>query len=86
MRLAAGMTSNHVETLLYMARQGHGIACLPDFAVRQALADGALATVLDDWTSASSTFWVLWPSNRQLLPRVRAFVDFRAEHLLAATP
>ncbi|UTY59265.1 LysR family transcriptional regulator [Massilia sp. erpn] len=85
-RLPPGMTSNHIETLLYMARQGHGIACLPDFAVQQALADGALVTVLDEWTGAASIFWVLWPSNRQLLPRVRAFVDFMAAHLLPAAP
>ncbi|MGO3842113.1 MAG: hypothetical protein ACTJHY_05715 [Alcaligenes pakistanensis] len=38
-------------------------------------------TVLDEWTGSSSTFWILWPSNRQLLPRVRAFVDFMAGNL-----
>ncbi|MBZ5788636.1 LysR family transcriptional regulator [Burkholderia contaminans] len=81
----ASMTSNHVETLLHMAIDGHGIACLPDFAVQRAIDDGTLTTVLDAWTNASSTFWVLWPSNRQLLPRVRAFVDFMAGHLFPAT-
>ncbi|WP_390348925.1 LysR family transcriptional regulator [Variovorax boronicumulans] len=80
-RLSASMTSNHVETLLHMVVQGHGIACLPDFAVKQAVADGALRTVLDDWANSCSTFQVLWPSNRQLSPRVRAFVDFMAQNL-----
>lgn len=80
-RLTASMTSNHVETLLHMAVQGHGIACLPDFAVQPALESGALQIVLDRWAGISSTFWVLWPSNRQLSPRVRAFVDFMAENL-----
>ncbi|WP_253252490.1 LysR substrate-binding domain-containing protein [Variovorax boronicumulans] len=60
-RLSASMTSNHVETLLHMVVQGHGIACLPDFAVKQAVADGALRTVLDDWANCCSTFQVLWP-------------------------
>ncbi|KGP00365.1 LysR family transcriptional regulator [Alcaligenes faecalis] len=78
---AAGMTSNHLETLRHMAIQGHGIAYLPDFAVKQALERGELLTVLDEWTGSSSTFWILWPSNRQLLPRVRVFVDFMAAHL-----
>ena len=78
---AASMMSNHLETLRHMAIQGHGIAYLPDFAIRTALDRGELVTVLDKWAGASSTFWILWPSNRQLLPRVRAFVDFMTEHL-----
>ena len=81
MRPAASMTSNHLETLRHMAIQGHGITYLPDFAVKSALDRGELVTALDEWAGSSSTFWVLWPSNRQLLPRIRAFVDFMAEHL-----
>lgn len=81
MHPAASMTSNHLETLRHMAIQGHGIAYLPDFAVKQALDCGELVTVLDEWTGSPSTFWILWPSNRQLLPRVRAFVDFMAGNL-----
>ncbi|MFY3002308.1 LysR family transcriptional regulator [Achromobacter xylosoxidans] len=83
-RPAVSMTSNHLETLRHMAIQGHGIAYLPDFAVKAALERGELVRVLDAWTGSSSTFWILWPSNRQLLPRVRAFVDFMAEHLFPA--
>lgn len=86
-RPAASMTSNHLETLRHMAIQGLGIAYLPDFAVNAALERGELVRVLDEWAGSPSTFWVLWPSNRQLLPRVRAFVDFMAEHLFpAASP
>ncbi|MCT8343193.1 MULTISPECIES: LysR family transcriptional regulator [Photorhabdus] len=79
--LQAKITSNHVETLLHMAIQGHGIACLPDFTVKQALASGTLLTILDKWAGTSSTFRVLWPSNRWVLPKVRAFVDFMADNL-----
>ncbi|QQB37591.1 LysR family transcriptional regulator [Achromobacter deleyi] len=86
-RPAASMTSNHLETLRHMAIQGLGIAYLPDFAVNGALERGELVRVLDEWAGSPSTFWVLWPSNRQLLPRVRAFVDFMAKHLFpAASP
>ncbi|PQQ26711.1 LysR family transcriptional regulator [Photorhabdus luminescens] len=79
--LQAKITSNHVETLLHMAIQGHGIACLPDFTVKQALVSGELLTILDKWAGTSSTFRVLWPSNRWVLPKVRAFVDFMADNL-----
>jgi len=41
-----------------------------------------LVSVLDTWSTERSTFWALWPSHRHQQPRVRAFVDFMAEHLL----
>lgn len=81
-RLTAAMTANHLETILHMAIDGHGIACLPDFATRDALDRGELVSVLDKWNTEQSTFWALWPSHRHQQPRVRAFVDFMAEHLL----
>lgn len=77
------MTANHLETILHMAIDGHGIACLPDFATRDALGNGTLVSILDEWTTEQSTFWALWPSHRHLQPRVRVFVDFMAGHLLA---
>ncbi|WP_294992701.1 LysR family transcriptional regulator [uncultured Stenotrophomonas sp.] len=82
MRLTPAMTANHLETILHMAIDGHGIACLPAFAIRDALDSGVLVSVLDKWSTEQSTFWALWPSHRHQPPRVRAFVDFMAEHLL----
>jgi DNA-binding transcriptional LysR family regulator len=68
-----------LEALLYLARDGRGIACLPDFSFKKALADGELKTVLDKHLTQSTTFWILWPSSKQMTPKVRAFVDFVAE-------
>lgn len=39
---------NTVDTLIYLAEQGLGIACLPDFAVREALERRRLQPVLGD--------------------------------------
>jgi DNA-binding transcriptional LysR family regulator len=68
-----------LEALLYLARDGRGIACLPDFSVKEALETGELKTVLDRYMTQSITFWILWPSSKQMTPKVRAFVDFVAE-------
>jgi DNA-binding transcriptional LysR family regulator len=68
-----------LEALLYLARDGRGIACLPDFSFKKALAAGELKTVLDKHMALSTTFWILWPSSKQMTPKVRAFVDFVAE-------
>jgi DNA-binding transcriptional LysR family regulator len=68
-----------LEALLYLARDGRGIACLPDFSVKEALETGELKTVLDRYMTQSTTFWILWPTSKQMTPKVRAFVDFVAE-------
>jgi DNA-binding transcriptional LysR family regulator len=71
-----------IEPLIYMAEQGLGITCVPDFAVRRQLEEGTLTSVLDSHLHFTGTFRILWPSSRHLSPKLRAFVDFLAEHLL----
>jgi DNA-binding transcriptional LysR family regulator len=73
-----------IEPLIYMAEQGLGIACLPDFAIPRQLESGSLVSVLDNYVKHSGTFRVLWPSSRYLSPKLRAFVDFLAQDLFSA--
>jgi len=73
-----------LEPLICMAEQGLGIAYLPDFAIGRQLREGLLVTVLDDYTDRSGPLRVLWPSNRHLAPKLRAFVDFLAANLVPA--
>lgn len=75
---------NTIEPLIYMAEQGLGITCLPDFAIRRQLGDGSLVAVLDSHTEHTGTFRMLWPSSRYLSPKLRVFVDFMAQNLFAA--
>jgi DNA-binding transcriptional LysR family regulator len=74
------MVVSSLEALLYMVQAGRGIACLPDFSIKEARATGQLQTVLDKYMTRSTTFWILWPSSKQMTPKVRAFVDYVAEH------
>ncbi|MCX7080216.1 MAG: LysR family transcriptional regulator [Pseudomonas sp.] len=84
--LRSALTSNNLEALIFAATQGLGIAFIPDFVVRDALADGTLVSVLDDYQTDSGKFSVLWPSSRHLLPKLRVFVDFLAERLVLGKP
>jgi len=70
-----------IEPLIYMAEQGLGIACLPDFAIRRQLEKGILVAVLADHTHHEGVFRLLWPSSRYVSPKLRAFVDFMAKYL-----
>lgn len=75
------MSATAVDPLIELAIQGMGIACLPPFAVRSEIADGRLVTILDEWVEETDQFNVLWPASRQFTPKLRAFIDFMAEHL-----
>lgn len=79
--LPVSMVCNNIETRLCFAQQGLGIACLPDFAIRKAMAEGRLVPVLRDHVSRSGTFHILWPASKHASPKIRALVDFLAGRL-----
>ncbi len=56
---------------------GLGIASLPLYAARPALDRGELIalTHIEVDNSRASEAWLLWPNGRQLLPKVRVFID-----------
>lgn len=80
--LPSSMVCNTIEARLCFAERGLGIACLPEFAAREGLAQGRLQQVLKDHTEVRlATFRILWPSGRYPSPKLRAFVDFLAERV-----
>ena len=83
LELPASMVTNTLDPQVCFAEQGLGIACVPEIAVREQLRQGRLVTVLDDYNKREMVFHVLWPSSRQLSPKIRAFVDFVAAELFA---
>lgn len=75
------MSANVVDPLIHLAIAGHGIACLPPFAVRQEILDGRLLSLLEQYVREMDQFSVLWPASRQVTARLRAFIDFMTSHL-----
>jgi DNA-binding transcriptional LysR family regulator len=80
-QLSTTVTCNTNEARLCFALEGLGIAYMSDFTVRDALNDGLLVTVLDEYTTDHNTFQLLWPSGRHITPKLRAFIDFISEHV-----
>ncbi|TIS95128.1 LysR family transcriptional regulator [Mesorhizobium sp.] len=58
------------------AVDGAGLAFLFEDYVRDAITDGRLIRVLEDWCPPFDGFFVYYPSRRQMRPALRAFVDF----------
>lgn len=76
LQLPTSMICNNIETRVCFALQGLGIACLPEFSIREPLADGRLRTILADRVERTGVFYVLWPASRHPSPKIRAMVDF----------
>src|SRR5260370_27272424 len=70
------LRSNSGAVLIVAAFAGHGLVCLPTYFVGEALQSGRLVTVLDDYMAPPYTLRALYPHNRHLSAKVRAFVDF----------
>ncbi|QTD89703.1 LysR family transcriptional regulator [Burkholderia anthina] len=81
LKLRTAMTCNNMEALRGAVMSGLGIGYMPDFLARDALDSGALVTVLDAYRIAPGQFSIVWPSSRQLSPKLRVFVDFVCERL-----
>jgi DNA-binding transcriptional LysR family regulator len=82
--LPTTMICNNIETRVCFALRGRGIACLPEFAIREALADGRLLPVLANYVERTGSFHVLWSASRQPSPKVRVLVDFLAARVFPA--
>jgi DNA-binding transcriptional LysR family regulator len=78
------LCSDDMTTLKAAACQGMGIVALPGYVGRAEVAQGQLVRVLPDWIAGRSTLNLLMLSRRGLLPSIRAFVEFLAEHVPTA--
>jgi len=72
------LQANTNVALKAAAAAGVGIANAAAFIVREELQRGALVEVLPGFTPKPRELYALYPQNRHLSPKVRAFVDYAA--------
>jgi DNA-binding transcriptional LysR family regulator len=72
---------NNGDAILPAAIAGLGIAALPGFLAREALADGRLEQIMPDWHAAEANLYLLTPPSGPLPARVRVLSDFFVRHL-----
>ncbi|HEX2659677.1 MAG TPA: LysR family transcriptional regulator [Polyangia bacterium] len=76
------VASNNVDTLTAAAKQGLGITFGATLSAGPALLSGELVRVLPDYEFEPTSIFALYPSARQLSPKVRAVVDFLVANLV----
>jgi DNA-binding transcriptional LysR family regulator len=70
------LRSNNLSTLLAACRAGMGIAALPGYVARDAVADGSLRRLLAAHPLPAQEINAVFPSPRQVPAKVRGLVDF----------
>jgi DNA-binding transcriptional LysR family regulator len=71
--------SNDANTLRLAALGGVGIGRGPLFILEDDLRSGRLVQLLPELKSVDPDLWMVYPSRRQLAPKVRFFIDFLEE-------
>ncbi len=72
---------NNGDALREAALGGVGIITLPSFIVGRDLQAGTLVALLAEHVPQDAAIHAVYPHNRHLSPKVRAFVDFLVEHI-----
>ncbi|CDM58887.1 DNA-binding transcriptional LysR family regulator [Rhizobium tibeticum] len=70
------LSVNDSRTFVNAALNGLGIAQLPRFMIRDALAKGDLVEILPEWSREPLPLYIVYPPNRHLSNKVRVFVDW----------
>ncbi len=73
--LTPRLLANNMEVLRRCAIAGQGCAHLPEMLVSEDIAQGRLSTFLEDEGSSRGGLFLVYPHNRHLSAKVRAFVD-----------
>ena len=81
MSVAPRLLVNSSEALRAAALAGLGLAAVPEWLVADALAAGLLARVLAGHETPSGGIYAVYPTNRLLTPKIRAFVDHTVRDL-----
>lgn len=78
--VSGNVTVNNGEIARNLAMGGMGLALLPHFFVRNQLINGELVEVLKDQVDSKAGIYAIYPQNRHLAPKVRAFIDYVVDY------
>ncbi len=82
--------TNNTEALYAVTLEGQGVTILPTWLIGQDLAERRLETVLNDYTvsptALDTSIYAIFPYNRHLSPKVRAFIDALVDRFTPTPP
>lgn len=74
--VAPRLVVNEAVTIQRLVLNGAGLGVLSGYLCAPGIATGHLVRLFPEWSLSPVDVSVVFPSNRELAPAVRAFVDF----------
>ncbi len=84
-KVSGALHANAPAAIANMAIAGLGIGRCPQYAVAQALNNGSLEQLFQDYHPENFGLYALYPPNRHLTARVRALIDHLAKYFSTKT-
>lgn len=85
-RVTPRLTANDGSVLRHAVLAGTGIAWLAPFLCMEDVRAGRLVRLLPDWRRDPFEIHAVFPAQREISPKLRAFVDFLVERLRIPDP
>ena len=79
--LSPRLSANETDLLRAVVTAGLGIGALPAFYCVEDLRARRLLRVLPDWNTPSTPVHAVYPSTRQISPKVKTFLEHLQAHL-----
>lgn len=79
--LSGRAMANSIGVVRAMVANGQGVGLLPTFICQPALAVGDLVRVLPDWHGRADPVHLVYPRQRFMPPKLRAFIDLAQAEL-----
>ncbi|MGY9047480.1 MAG: LysR family transcriptional regulator [Rhodobacterales bacterium] len=77
--ITPSVSVDEMLTIHRLVRGGAGIGIVPAYLCEAEIINGDLCRVLPDWSLEAVPLSIVFPSQRELAPSVRAFIDFMRE-------
>jgi DNA-binding transcriptional LysR family regulator len=84
-RVNSAFLANNSQAVQVVARNGHGIALLPQVQVLDDVRSGRLIRLLSDYPSEEVPVQILYPTRRHLPPRTRVVMEFLVQEIRVGT-
>jgi len=79
-RISGRLNANNGRAIVAAAIEGVGIVIKPEFMLQEALENGSLVQILEDYEIPSSTVYAVYPHRQYLPAKMSSFIDFLKEY------
>ncbi|MDE1153582.1 MAG: LysR family transcriptional regulator [Micavibrio sp.] len=74
-KVTGSLIFNDTNLMITAATGGTGIIYVPEAAIKDKINTGKLEVVLNQYSAASTGFYLYYPKKSQVLPKLRVFID-----------